>query len=61
VLFQRQRIPCTISLGVAVLEDGMTGLDSLLARADQALYRAKRRGRNQVVAWQAGDGGQDAD
>ena len=61
VLFQRQRIPCTISLGVAVLEDGMTGLDSLLARADQALYRAKRHGRNQVVAWQAGDGRQDAD
>ncbi len=39
----------TISLGVAALpEHGATGLDALRA-ADEALYRAKRAGRNRVV------------
>ncbi|WP_343729521.1 diguanylate cyclase [Duganella sp.] len=52
VLYQRQRIPCTVSLGVAVMDDSTPGFESLLARADQALYQAKRRGRNQVASWQ---------
>jgi diguanylate cyclase (GGDEF)-like protein len=38
----------TISLGVADLEASDTGVDTLLARADQSLYRAKRAGRNRV-------------
>lgn len=38
----------TISLGVAEYYFGETA-DSLLGRADQALYLAKQRGRNQVV------------
>ncbi len=37
----------TISLGLAVLKDEDT-TDSWLARADEALYRAKNAGRNQV-------------
>jgi diguanylate cyclase (GGDEF)-like protein/PAS domain S-box-containing protein len=61
VLYQRQRIPCTISLGVAVLDDSTAGFEGLLARADQALYRAKRGGRNQVAEWLAGERMQDAD
>ncbi|MTV39751.1 sensor domain-containing diguanylate cyclase [Duganella radicis] len=56
VVYQRQRIPCTVSLGVAVMDESTTGFESLLARADQALYQAKRRGRNQVALWQAGGG-----
>ena len=38
----------TISLGVAVLSDDIKTLYELLDRADQALLRAKRSGRNQV-------------
>jgi diguanylate cyclase (GGDEF)-like protein len=38
----------TISLGVAVLTDDVKTLCELLDRADQALLRAKNRGRNQV-------------
>jgi two-component system cell cycle response regulator len=40
----------TISIGIAGLEDGDAGAEALLRRADQALYRAKRSGRNKVVA-----------
>ncbi|MDR3515009.1 MAG: PleD family two-component system response regulator [Azospirillaceae bacterium] len=46
-------IMVTISIGVAVAIAGETSADHLLKRADDALYRAKRNGRNQVVV----DGG----
>lgn len=42
------QIPVTISLGLACLEPSTPSLDSLLANADAALYRAKRGGRNRV-------------
>jgi diguanylate cyclase (GGDEF)-like protein len=38
----------TISLGIAVLKNNTTGLEELLERADQALYKAKTSGRNRV-------------
>jgi len=38
------------SIGLALLAPG-EGLDSFLERADVALYRAKRRGRNRIVAY----------
>jgi two-component system cell cycle response regulator len=41
-------IPVTVSVGCATLEDEAT-VDTLLRRADEALYRAKRGGRNAVV------------
>jgi diguanylate cyclase (GGDEF)-like protein len=39
----------TVSLGVAALGTHASDARSLLAAADVALYRAKRRGRNRVV------------
>ena len=42
-------LPITVSLGVAEAAPGETGED-LIHRADEALYRAKRGGRNRVVA-----------
>lgn len=38
----------TISIGVATMDDKTTHLDALVARADQALYIAKHKGRNRV-------------
>lgn len=42
--------PLTISIGIAEYQDNDT-LESLVDRADQALYQAKQSGRNRVVAW----------
>lgn len=39
----------TISIGVATMDDKTTHLDALVARADQALYIAKHKGRNRVA------------
>ena len=44
----------TLSVGVAQIEEAMMGQEELIEAADQALYRAKHGGRNQV-AWQCGD------
>jgi two-component system, cell cycle response regulator len=40
----------TISIGLATLDAADDSAGSILKRADQALYRAKRDGRNRVVA-----------
>lgn len=42
--------PVTISVGVAVAGSGQIAIPGLVERADAALYRAKRLGRDRVVA-----------
>jgi diguanylate cyclase (GGDEF)-like protein len=45
------RLPSvTVSVGVAVAEHDDEPIGDLVERADRALYRAKRNGRNRVVA-----------
>jgi len=50
---QEVGLPCqlTISLGVVEVSPG-TSTDQAFARADAAMYEAKRTGRNRVVSWQ---------
>lgn len=45
-----KHIDVTISVGISVLDRGGEPVSALMKRADQALYRAKRDGRNRVVA-----------
>ena len=49
-------VPLTASIGVAVSEMRETTTDFLL-RADEALYRSKRAGRNQVSLYRTSDRG----
>ncbi len=44
-----QTINITVSVGVTTYGVGDRSLSSVLERADQALYQAKREGRNQVI------------
>ncbi|MDR5646438.1 sensor domain-containing diguanylate cyclase [Burkholderia cenocepacia] len=41
-------IPFTVSIGVVTREAGEVDVDALMRRADRALYRAKKFGRNRV-------------
>jgi len=44
----------TVSVGVAVYPDTAKSGDELFVQADQAMYRAKQRGKNQVVLYSGG-------
>jgi diguanylate cyclase (GGDEF)-like protein len=43
----------TVSLGIASYPEDGGNLDGILDKADKAMYRAKQRGRNQVIAYTA--------
>lgn len=44
----------TVSMGVASLGDSTDSMEKLVQAADENLYRAKREGRNRVVAGTTG-------
>jgi diguanylate cyclase (GGDEF)-like protein len=44
-----KEIAVTVSIGVAAGDENTTDLETLIARADQAMYIAKHKGRNQVA------------
>jgi len=44
-------IPMSVSIGVAVASEPDSSWESVLDRADQALYEAKASGRNKVCLW----------
>ncbi|MCX6057821.1 MAG: diguanylate cyclase [Chloroflexi bacterium] len=46
-----QALTLTVSIGVEMFTNEMSGIDELLRNADAALYRAKNSGRNCVVAY----------
>ena len=46
--FEKKKIPLTISLGLCSLTPDIHDWTALLAKADEALYRSKLNGRNQV-------------
>lgn len=43
-----RRIPCTVSVGVALLDENITRPTELIEAADERLYQAKRKGRNRT-------------
>jgi diguanylate cyclase (GGDEF)-like protein len=42
-------INVTVSIGVAAKDENTLQLETLIARADQAMYIAKHKGRNRVA------------
>ncbi|MED5370524.1 MAG: diguanylate cyclase [Myxococcota bacterium] len=46
--------PFTVSIGVAATQEGEVSPETLLERADMALYAAKEAGRDRVVTWTEG-------
>lgn len=44
-------ISISASFGVATLDPAVDDIDTLLQKADEAVYEAKRTGRNKCVAW----------
>lgn len=49
IVLKDQNIQVTISIGVAQLRNGTDTWDSLLSRADNAMYEAKQKGRDQFI------------
>ena len=39
------------TIGVAELDESLRDPDEVIARADKALYEAKRQGKNKVSQW----------
>lgn len=49
VVIDKGRISTSVSIGLATFPDDGQSIDTLVARADRAMYQAKQGGRNQVA------------
>jgi diguanylate cyclase (GGDEF)-like protein len=49
IIVSDQELHATVSIGVSGKDENTLQLETLIARADQAMYVAKHRGRNQVA------------
>ncbi len=54
ITFYERAIPLSVSIGVALREEGTPSVEALVDYADQAQYRAKTGGRNRVFEYGAG-------
>lgn len=52
-MYETTRLPVTASIGVADYRQGVTSGTELFKRADQAVYKSKQGGRNQVQFYRA--------
>lgn len=50
---EEKRISVTVSIGIAGFPDHASAMDEMLEKADQAMYEAKRSGKNKVCVFQA--------
>lgn len=46
---REETVSVTVSIGVTTYQTEDESLDALLERADEALYQAKRQGRNRAI------------
>jgi len=53
IVHKERKLPVTISVGVSSFPEDADTSDDLVAKADRALYEAKRQGRNQVVCYES--------
>ena len=53
VVYQGQEISTTVSGGLATYTPGVQSIDELIKMADEALYEAKRGGRNRIEVYKA--------
>ncbi|MBN2895925.1 MAG: GGDEF domain-containing protein [Campylobacterales bacterium] len=53
LLFKEQQMGVTLSIGIAHYQEG-DDAESILLHADQALYRAKNMGKDQLQVWNQG-------
>ena len=47
---RREKVKMTVSIGVASIPEDTLDEEELIRKADEALYRAKRQGRNRVIS-----------